>query len=145
MLVDPRDDRIPNAILLNSPNGAVAARMPKQVKLPCNAPAKAIHLLGGVSGWGFPYGEKGTVSMIVRLHYAGGQTEDHPLKNGEELADYIRRVDVPGSKFATMLRGQQVRYLSVIPSRTDVIKEIELLKGPDSTAPVVMAVTVEGP
>ena len=75
--------------------------MPKSVSLPCNAPAKAIHLLSGVSGWGYPYGEKGSVSMIVRLHYADGKTEDHPLKNGEHFADYIRGVDVPGSKLAT--------------------------------------------
>ncbi len=33
--------------------------------------------------------------MIVRLHYADGQTEDHELKNGIHMADYIRRVDVP--------------------------------------------------
>ena len=92
--------------------------MPKSVTLPCNTPAKAIHLLSGVSGWGFPYSEKGSVSMIVRLHYADGKTEDHELKNGEHFADYIRRVDVPGSKFAFAARGrQQVRYLTVEPKR----------------------------
>lgn len=145
VLIDPRGDRVANAVLLNSPNGPIAARMPKNVKLPCNAPAKVIHMLSGVSGWGFPYGQKGTVSMIVRLHYADGQTEDHQLKNGEEFADYIRRVDVPGSKFVSMLRGQQIRYLTVLPNRAAAIKEIELVKGPDSTAPVVMAITVESP
>jgi hypothetical protein len=31
----------------------------------------------------------------------------------------------------------------VTPQRTETIKEIELLKGPDNTAPVVMAVTLE--
>jgi hypothetical protein len=77
------------------------------------------------------------------LHYADGKTEDHPLKNGEHFADYIRRVDVPGSKFAFALRGQQIRFLSVIPQRSEVIERIELVKGPDATAPVVMAVTVE--
>jgi hypothetical protein len=142
-LVDPRDGRIPNAILLFSTNGAIPPNMPKSVKLPCNAPAKAIHFLSGVSGWGFPYSEKGSVTMIVRLHYADGKTEDHPLKNGEHFADYIRRVDVPGSQFAFNLRGQQLRYLSVAPGRTDEIKEIELVKGPDATAPIVMAITVE--
>jgi len=101
--------------------------------------------LGGVAGWGSPYGEKGSVSMIVRLRYADGQIEDHPLKNGEEMADYIRRVDVPGSKFAFQLRGQQLRYLAVNPQRPDTIKEIELVKGPDATAPLVMAMTVEAP
>jgi hypothetical protein len=117
--------------------------MPKSVAVPCNAPAKAIHLLSGVSGWGFPIGEKGSVSMIVRLHYADGTTEDHALKNGEHFADYIRRVDVPDSKFAYALRGQQLRYLAVTPKRTEIIKEIEFVKGPDQSSPIVMAVTVE--
>jgi hypothetical protein len=106
-------------------------------------PAKAIHLLSGVSGWGFPYGGEKSVSMIVRLHYADGQTEDHKLVNGEHFADYIRRVDVPGSKFAFNLRGKQIRYLAVTPQREDPIAKIELVKGEDRTAPVVMAVTLE--
>ncbi len=67
------------------------------------------------------------------------------MKNGEEVADYIRRVDVPNSKFAYQLRGQQIRYLTVVPERPDPIKEIELVKGPDATAPVVMAMTLESP
>jgi hypothetical protein len=142
-LVDPQGDRVPNAILFYGPQGKLPPKMPKSVTLPCNTPAKAIHFLSGVSGWGYPYSEKGSVSLIVRLHYADGKTEDHPLKNGEHFADYIRRVDVPGSKFAFALRGQQLRYLAVTPERPDVIERIELVKGPDQTAPIVMAVTVE--
>lgn len=83
--------------------------------------------------------------MIVRLPYADGQTEDHPLKNGEQFADYIRRVDVPGSKFAFNLRGRQIHYLAIHPRRTAPIEPIELVKGPDDTAPVVMAITIESP
>ncbi len=142
-LVDPQGDRIPNAILLYGPNGRVPPTMPRQVELACNTSAKAIHFLSGVSGWGFPIGERGSVSMIVRLHYADGATEDHELKNGIHFADYIRRVDVPESKFAFALRSQQIRFLSVTPQRADVISRIELIKGPDSTSPIVMAVTVE--
>lgn len=144
-LIDPRDDRIPNAILLHGPAGAVSREMPSSVRVPCNAPAKALHLLGGVSGWGFPASPAGTVSMIVRLHYVDGTSEDHPLVNGVHLADYIRAVDVPGSKLAFRLRSQQLRYLTITPRRADAIKEIEFLKGPDSTAPLVMAVTAESP
>ena len=118
--------------------------MPRSVELPCNAPARAIHLLSGVSGWGYPCGAKGSVSMIVRLHYADGSIEDHPLENGVHFADYIRVVDVPGSKLAFKLRGQQIRYLAVHPKRKDTIERIELVKGPDRSAPIVMAVTVEG-
>src|SRR5262249_58787062 len=99
----------------------------------------------GVSGGGYPASDKGSVSMIVRLHYADDETEDHAFKNGEHFADYIRRIDVPGSQFAFALRGQQIRYLAVKPERTETIKEIELLKGPDRTAPVVMAVSGGAP
>ncbi|HEV3084672.1 MAG TPA: c-type cytochrome, partial [Gemmataceae bacterium] len=144
-LIDPRGDRVPNVILLYGPEGKLPPKMPRQVTLPCNTSAKAIHLLSGVSGWGYPYSEKGSVSLIVRLHYEDGKAEDHPLKNGVEFADYIRRVDVPGSQFAFGLRGRQVRYLTIQPERKDKIKEIEFVKGPDATAPVIVAVTVESP
>jgi hypothetical protein len=118
--------------------------MPKSVSLVCNAPAKAVHFLSGVSGWGAQGELKGgSVSMIVRLHYADGQTEDHPLRNGEHFADYIGRFEVPKSKLAFMLRGQQIRYFAVHPERREAIERVELVKGPDHTAPVVMAVTVE--
>ena len=142
-LVDPQGDKTPNVVLLYSPNGKLAEKMPKAVSVPCNAPAKAIHLLSGVSGWGYRSGDKGTVSMIVRLHYADGKTEDHALKNGEHFADYIQRIDVPGSKFAFDLGGKQVRYLAVTPQRKEKIEKIEFVKGRDDTAPIVMAVTVE--
>jgi len=143
VLIDPQGDRVKNVVLLHSTQGRIPPTMPKSVKVPCNTEAKAIHLLGGVAGWASPYGEKGTLSMIVRLHYADGSTEDHQLKNGEHIADYIRRVDVPDSKFAFAARGQQVRWLTVTPKKKETIKEVELVKGTDSTAPVVLALTVE--
>ncbi len=142
-LVDPRGHSRPNVVMLYAASGNIPPTMPKSVSIPCNAPAKAIHLLSGVSGWGFPATADHSVSMIVRLHYAGGATEDTPLRNGEAFADYIHQVDVPGSKFAFKLRNQQIRYLAVYPQKKDTIETIELVKGPDNTAPVVMAVTVE--
>jgi putative membrane-bound dehydrogenase-like protein len=145
ILVDPQGERVPNVILLHGPEGKIPPKMPRSVKVPCNAPARAIHLLSGVSGWGFPLGDKGSVSVIVRLHYEDGKTEDHELQNGVHFADYIRRVDVPGSEFAFSLQGKQVRYLAIRPERQDKIKEIEFVKGPDNTAPVIVAVTVEAP
>jgi len=86
---------------------------------------------------------EGSVSLIVRLHYADGKTEDHPLKNGIHFADYIRRVDVPESTFAFDLNGRQVRYLAINPERQAAIEKIEFEKGADGSAPVVMAVTLE--
>jgi uncharacterized protein len=142
-LVDPQGDKVANVILLYGPNGYQAPTMPKSVKLPCNAPAKAIHFLSGVGGWSYPYSQKGGVVMTVRLRYADGKTEDHDLVNGEHFADYIKQVDVPGSELAFKLRGQQIRYLAITPKRSEVIAEVEFIKGPHESAPVVMAVTVE--
>ena len=142
-MVRPVAEVVPNAILLHGPKGKFPPKMPRSVELRCQTPARGVHFLGGISGWGFPLGEKGSVSLIVRLHYADGMTEDHPLRNGVELADYMRPVDVPGSTLAFQLGGRQLRYLAVHPKRTEPIDRIELVKGPDGTSPVVMAVTVE--
>jgi putative membrane-bound dehydrogenase-like protein len=142
-LVDPQGERVPNVIMLHSPKGNLPSKMPKSVSLTCNIPAKAIHLLGGISGWGYPDSKKGTVSMIVRLHYADGTEEDHTLKNGEQLAGFVRPVDVPGSKLAFNLKGRPIRYLAIEPKRKDKIERIEFVKGADETAPIVMAVTIE--
>lgn len=144
-LVDPQGGRVSNVILLRGATGNISPRMPDRVALTCNAPAKAIHLLSGISAGGFPGGEKGAVTVIVRLHYADGTTEDHELKNGEQFADYRRPVEVPASKLAYNLDGRQVRYLAIQPRRPDMIKQIEFRKGPDKSAPVVLAVTVELP
>ena len=145
VLTDPRGKTTPNLILLHGPQGTMPPKMPKSVELPLNSSAKAIHLLSGVSGWGHPASKKGTVSMIVRLHYQGGKTEDHPLLNGIHFADYIRKIEVPESKYAFALRTQQMRYLAVYPKSNDVIERLELVKGTDVSSPIVMAITVEQP
>ena len=144
-LIDPEGKRVANLILLNGPRGTMPPKMPKSVRVACNAPAKTIHLLSGVSGWGFPAHQEKSVSMIVRLHFANGSTQDHPLSNGLHFADYISRVDVPNSEFALSARGQQLRHIRVSPSTDQIIREIELVKGDDPTSPIVMAITVEGP
>jgi hypothetical protein len=102
-------------------------------------------LLSGISGWGFPFSEKGSVTLTVKIRYEDGQIEEQSLVNGVHFADYIRRVDVPESKYAFDLRGRQLRYVAVQPRRAERVREVELVKGPDRTAPIVFAVTVESP
>ncbi|MBA4065374.1 MAG: glycosyl hydrolase [Isosphaera sp.] len=147
VLVDPQKDAVKNVVLLNGPNGKLPPTMPKSVSLPYSGKAKAIHLLSGVGGWSAQQpNPKGTVSVVVRLTYEDGAAEEHELRNGVHFADYIGRYDVPGSKFAFAVRSQQVRYLAVTPKRPDAaLKAIEFVKGPDRTAPIVVAVTVETP
>ena len=145
VLIDPREGTKPNAIMLNGPNGSTAPKMPREVTMPVGGNVRAIHLLSGVGGWNYPAIPKGSTSMIVRLVYSDGSKEDHPLRNGEHFADYIRRVDVPGSQFAFDLKGRQIRYLSITPKKQSALKAVEFVKGRDASAPVVMAVTIESP
>ncbi len=144
-LTDPQGGKVANAILLKGAFGEVSKKMPKTASLACNGPARTIHLLSGVSGWGFPASAANSVSMIVRIHYVDSKTEDHPLLNGVHFSDYIRRIEVPKSKFAYALRSQQVRYLTITPKRAESIKSIEFVDGNDVSCPIVMAVTVEAP
>ena len=75
-----------------------------------------------------------------------GSLEDHPLVSGRHIADYIRRQDVPESKFAIAAAdGGQVRYLTINPNRNAVIEAIDLIKPDNQAAPLVLAVTVERP
>jgi len=145
VLVDPQGASTANVVLLHGPQGFLPPRMPARVSLPVSGAVAAIHLLGGVAGWGHPASPRGQTSMIVRLVYADGATEDHPLVNGEHVADYIRRVDVPGSEFAFDLAGRQIRYLRIQPGRTAALRAIDLVKGDGISAPIVMAVTLEMP
>ncbi len=145
VVVDPMDGKKPNIILFNGPNGSLPPRMPKTVSLPCNSTIQAVHILGGISGWGYPFLQEKTASLTVRLHFKSGGTEDLPLINGVHIADYIRRVDVPESEFVMMARAQQVRHIRVETKRKDEVEKIELIKGNDVTAPIVLAVTVERP
>ncbi|MGN6547666.1 MAG: c-type cytochrome, partial [Aureliella sp.] len=144
-LVDPLGQTKANIVLLYGPQGTLPPTMPRSVSLPVNMPVARLHLLSGVSGWGFPASREGSVSLIVRFHFADGKTEDQPLLNGQHFADYIRRIDVPQSQFAFNLRGQQIRYLTVAPDRKALVQEIELIKGSDNSAPIIMAITAEQP
>ena len=145
VLVDPRGDTVPNVVMLYGPHGYLPPKMPRKVSVPLGSPAKAIHILGGVSGWGWPHSAKGSESMLVRITYDDDTQEIHTLTNGEHLSDYIARNDVPGSEFAFDLGGRQMRHVVVVPKQGKSIKTVELAKGSDDTAPIVMAITAEMP
>ena len=141
--LDPKDGTVKNMILLHGPLGSISSKMPETVSFRVNRPIRSLHLLSGVSGWGFPYSRRRSVSMIARFHYASGEQEDHELRNGLHFADYIRRTDVPESEFAFMVGRHQMRYLALHPSKAEPIERVELIKGPDRTAPIIMAATIE--
>jgi hypothetical protein len=142
-LVNPREGRTNNAILMNGPIGPFAPHLPKSVVVPCLTAAKAIYILGGVGGWAARSKEDQGVSLVIRLHYVDGKSEDHALSDGVHIADYNGLFDVPGSTLAFNLNGRQLRYLAVEPKRDLTIENIELLKPDHKSAPLVMAITVE--
>lgn len=145
-LIDPAGTAVKNGVMLNGPNGSFAPQMPSSVSVRCRTPASKIHLLGGVAGWASKRPQNGGVSMIVRLQYSDGQTEDHPLIDGQHIADYIGIFDVPESKLAFKMRdGGQLRYLAITPKRDAMIDTIQLVKPKHHTAPIIMAITVELP
>ncbi len=144
-LVDPGQDRTPNVVMLYGTQGVSPPKMPKSIELPVSSPAAAIHMLSGISGWGYTGGTPSkSLTMTVRIHYADGTTEDHRLLDGIHFADYINaNIKVPESKLAFRLGGQQVRYIKVTPAKADVIERVEFIKGTNQTAPIIVSVTVE--
>jgi putative membrane-bound dehydrogenase-like protein len=142
-LIDPLSGARRNVILLHSSQGTIPPRMPRSVSVPCGLAARTVHFLSGVAGWGHPLGDPDSVSLVVRFHYVDGEREEHRLLNGRHFADYIRRIDVPGSKLAFRLGRQQIRYFALEPARRETIQSIELEKGTDQTAPIIMAITAE--
>ena len=143
-LVDPESGRVPNVVLLYGPDGKFPPQMPRSVELACNATAKAIHFLSGVSGWGYPYGTEGQrlddrqAALRRRLGRGPPAGKRRPLRGlyprGGRARLEARLPACAASRSATS---------PCTPKKHDVIERIELVKGPDQSAPIVMAVTVE--
>ncbi len=145
-LIDPQGGQKPNALMLHGTSGILAPRKPRSIKVSLNTTAKAIHLLSGVGGYCYPSTREPVTTMVAKLKYADGQTEEHRFVNGTHFADYIRREDVPGSIHAFNLQGKQLRYLRLIPQQSQVIESIEFMKDAENaTAPIIMAMTIQRP
>jgi putative membrane-bound dehydrogenase-like protein len=142
-LVDPQGDQRANIVVLNGNTGVIPPQMPRSVTLPCNMIVKDLHILGAISGYGYPKSDEETVSMVVRLHYQDGESEDHELLNAVHIASFSGKSDVPKSTYAFAAGTRQVRYLSIQPKRREPIESIELRKGDDESAPIVLSITAE--
>jgi hypothetical protein len=144
-LVDPQNGEVKNVIVLHSKGAAETRELPQRVIVPCEATVKALHLLGGVAGWGHPASPAGSVSLKVRFVGKDGLLEEHALKNGAHLANVAGADDVPESRPALKGEGWQVRYLAIPLGKPGFVRNIELVKGEDGTAPIIVALTVERP
>ena len=103
-------------------------------------------MLGGVAGWGYPNGSRGTNEPLVRaeLVYADERSEEVIFRNGFEFADYGKRIDVPGSRYVSdLVADGQIRLFSFEPKRTNEISRIVLRSYDTAAAPTIVAMTAQ--
>jgi putative membrane-bound dehydrogenase-like protein len=120
--------------------------MPQRVEAPAGYEAKQLHILGNVGGWAFPYGGGKDVPVLkITAHYAGGAREELVFKNGVEFADYIREVEVPGSKLAKGVAdgGKQVRFATRALKGSGIIEKFTFESFDNQIAPTTVAVTAD--
>lgn len=125
-------------------------KVAQRVEIPVGAAVSAIHVLGGVAGWGHPWGSVRDADAVRwTWRYADGSEESHVLKDGDVFADWIGRRDVPGSDFVPDLLKPgtwgQVRRFSMRPERNDVVASLVLESFDNHIAPTFLALTAELP
>jgi len=123
-------------------------RMPQRLDIQLGFQLRRVHVLGGIAAWGYPYRDEQAPAMSWTWHYRDGTSEQIVLHDGVEFADWIRRHDVPGSRFVPGLLQQgspgQIRTFTLEPSRRDlVIERIELQSFDNHLAPTVLALTAQ--
>jgi putative membrane-bound dehydrogenase-like protein len=151
-LVDPGKSLTGNnAIVLKGglqPDWACKLQMPRKVEVQVGFALEKVHVLGGIAAWGTLSADKRPSPIVkVTWHYEGGSTEESVLRDSVEFSDWIRRVDVPGSKFVPGLIEDrapgQVRWFTMKPSRKAVIHHLSLESYDNTMAPTFLAMTAE--
>jgi putative membrane-bound dehydrogenase-like protein len=135
-----------NVVVLRGGTG-FAKTLPQRVEFNVGTKASKIYVLGGVAGWGFPWGDpdaQDVPAAKARLLYADGRSEEIIWKNGEEFADYVRPYEVPGSKSAgDLLNVGQLRWFAIVPKRSAEIRSIVLESFDNQIAPTFVAMTAQ--
>jgi putative membrane-bound dehydrogenase-like protein len=118
---------------------------PAKAEVAINVAAKRLQLLSGVSGWGFPAVQDEAPALKATVVYEGGEKEEFTFLNGIHFSDYIRPVEVPGSKgIEGLADGQEPRLLTLELTKKAVAKTL-ILESPagNKTPPVIIAVTAD--
>lgn len=118
---------------------------PARVELPLNVAAKKLHLLSGISGWGWPAVRDEAPALKATVVYASGEQQVFTFVNGLHFSDYVRPIEVPGSKYVEgITEGQQMRLLTLELAQAGPAKTL-ILESPagNKTAPVIAAVTAD--
>jgi putative heme-binding domain-containing protein len=125
--------------------GTVAENFPEKIEIATSATAASLHFLGGVAGWGWPFGGDkalGQPAMTVQVEFADGDKESIVLKNGEHFADYIGKAEVPLSDDAgDFTRRGQLRYFAINLKKKGALKKITLETSGSIVTPCTVAIT----
>jgi len=125
---------------------AVSLTMPRAVEIPVGLSAGRLHLLGAVAGWGFPAVSDRDPLLKIAVHYADGSSEDLVFRNGVDIADHVRGVEVPGSASTDLTSHGQLRYLwRNLKKPSAVVEKLVLTSADKTPAPLVAAITLESP
>lgn len=133
-------------VLKGGPPNSFSKTLPKSVDIKVGGlKVGKIHFLGGVAGWGYPYGRDTNELMWITVHTTQGQREGIVTKNGVEFADYIGDANVPGSKRVRGLveQPQQVRWFTKTLHTPVEVDRITLSSTDGGAAPTILAITVE--
>jgi type 1 glutamine amidotransferase len=146
-IVSPQRTATGNNVLVLQGGAGIARNYPREVEVKVGLAASRLHFLGA-AGWGFPLGPKDQPVMKITVHYVGGATEDIVLRNGVEIADYISKIDVPGSEALDNLEqllnnGRQVRYFAKPLTKRGVIEKLTIASFNNEVAPTLVAITAE--
>ncbi len=121
----------------------------QKVEIPIGYALNSVHVLGGIGGWA--HGWSHDVKPIAKWtwKFADGTSEVLELNDGVEFADWIRHVDVPGSKYCEgVIRDDsagQVRTFEVAPKKKAVVASITIESFDNDQAPTWVALTAELP
>lgn len=118
---------------------------PAKVEIAINVATKRLQLLSGVSGWGWPAIRDESPALKATVVYENGEKEEFTFLNGLHFSDYIRPVEVPGSKgIEGLADGQEPRLLTIELTKKAVARTLILESPADNkTPPVIIAVTAD--
>jgi hypothetical protein len=145
-VIDPAQNNGKNLLILKGgPPKAIANGYPASVTIPVGFRCRALHVLGGVAGWAFPWSQDRRVAATVRIRYDDAPSQEFQLVSGEHLADYNTKADVPGSARVLDLGKSHLRLLRIRTSPRSKITQIEIATTGTIVAPVIAALTAELP
>jgi putative heme-binding domain-containing protein len=131
-------------VLKGGNNGNVAKSFPQRVEIPVAMEATRFYLLSGIAGWGYPAVSDPRPAMKATLEFDDGRKEETILLNRIAFSDYIKEVEVPGSKLLKgFVKRGQMRMIRIDAKKPGKVTKLVLESMDNFVTPVVAAVTAD--